>query len=776
MSLGLAATLLAGLIGVTTQWVRAERHAHLAAQAAQEQERAKEAAEAARRHAEQAAEEERKAKFAADAERQATQKHLAESYVQRGRFLCLQDEVAHGLLWMARGLRTMPPGEPASEQLIALRIGAWEPRIPRRQVVVRHEKQVAAVCFESKGTWFATASRDRTARRWLTETGQPLGPPLQHDAEVAAVAVSDDGQRILTGSADGTARLWSSRDGTPVGEPLRHPGAVTGAVFADGGTIATCARTNEGWLHFWNADTGEPRREPIKLKSHLTSMAVTRDRRTIVVASGGEILTFDATGQEFGSRIVNHGIEQLRGLTTTPDGAAILATGLRDASRKGIFRSWELFESRKEIRSLTGGPWSAVNCAAYSTDGNWLITGLLNGTAERISSKDFERVGYRWHSNGPIRCVDHHPLLDVAVTGGDDGSAILWSLPPPESQRLLMRHPGGVYAVTISSDGQKILSGCTDRTARIWDAATGASISQSVAHQSPVIYVALRPDGQTAASGNGSSALLWNTADGTTIGQPYPHPRMVLGVDFSRDGNTLLTGCDDGIARLWDTTTGQVRAQTESHPARVWPVAFSRDGKLFATGCGIDSGQMFGELRVWDAKTCQLVAGPMACPALVTSVCFARDDTWVATASADVAHVWDIQTGKVVRGPFLHPGGAFVAVFDPAERFLVTSAGDGRVRFWDLESQQQFGPDLVHGDMAIGLSFTKDGRRLVTGSLDGTVRVWDVPQPAAGTPDEIERRIQRATGLRLTGRGDLERMEASAWQQLGSADARDTSP
>src|SRR5262249_32612352 len=100
------------------------------------------------------------------------------------------------------------------------------------------------------------------------------------------------------------------------------------------------------------------------------------------------------------------------------------------------------------------------------------------------------------------------------------------------------------------------------------------------------------------------------------------------------------------------------------------------------------------------------------------------------------------------------------------ERTLVTSCEDGHVRFWDLESQQRFGPDFVHGDMAAGLSYTPDGRRLVTGSLDGTVRVWDIPRVAAGTPIEIESRIQRASGLRLTERGDLERMDAKAWTAI----------
>ena len=163
-----------------------------------------------------------------------------------------------------------------------------------------------------------------------------------------------------------------------------------------------------------------------------------------------------------------------------------------------------------------------------------------------------------------------------------------------------------------------------------------------------------------------------------------------------------------------------------------------------------------------------LIAGPFSDPGMISSVQFARNDTWVTTASNDgCVRVWSVENGQIVHGPFSHPGSAVVAILDPSEQILATSCGDGRVRLWDLKSEQQVGPDLVHDDMAVGLSFSSDSRRLATGSLDGSVRIWDVPQPASGTPDEIERRIQQATGMRLTEKGDIEFMDAQSWLQLG---------
>src|SRR5262249_40058188 len=82
-------------------------------------------------------------------------------------------------------------------------------------------------------------------------------------------------------------------------------------------------------------------------------------------------------------------------------------------------------------------------------------------------------------------------------------------------------HPGSVLAVAFSPDGQTVLTGSSDGTARLWNAATGKPVAQPLQHQKGVNAVAFRPDGRAVLTGSWDrTARLWDAASG----QPAPLP------------------------------------------------------------------------------------------------------------------------------------------------------------------------------------------------------------------------------------------------------------
>ena len=146
-----------------------------------------------------------------------------------------------------------------------------------------------------------------------------------------------------------------------------------------------------------------------------------------------------------------------------------------------------------------------------------------------------------------------------------------------------------------------------DKTARVWERATGNLIRKLEGHDWGVLCGQFSPDGQRVITGSqDNTARIWDlTADDAESSKPLTlggHTAAITAVAFSPDGTRVLTGSQDNTAKLWDAQTGKEILSLPGHTQEVTSVAFSPDGLSVLTSSR-DGTAIIWQAKEWREKT-----------------------------------------------------------------------------------------------------------------------------------------------------------------------------
>ena len=109
----------------------------------------------------------------------------------------------------------------------------------------------------------------------------------------------------------------------------------------------------------------------------------------------------------------------------------------------------------------------------------------------------------------------------------------------------------------------------------------------------------------------------------------------------------------------------------------------------------------------------------------VNSVSFSPDGQMLASGGKGQAHLWEVDTGSLIRTFKGHTDGVESVSFSPDGQMLASGSMDKTIRLWDVNTGSLIRTFKGHTDGVKSVSFSPDGQMLASGSNDRTTRLWD---------------------------------------------------
>ncbi|XP_078664923.1 uncharacterized protein LOC144907584 [Branchiostoma floridae x Branchiostoma belcheri] len=402
-------------------------------------------------------------------------------------------------------------------------------------------------------------------------------------------------------------------------------------------------------------------------------------------------------------------------IAVTSDNPKRVFTGSGDST----IRAWEL-ESQRDLCTLRGHS-SHVYALALSKDDC------------RLASASYDTTDSHTDKVNAVTFIDDGERL---VSGSSDKTIRVWHLASASTSELLTGHTGQVRALCAFHHGSNVASGSIDSTVRIWNTRNFSS-SSLAGHKSTVYSIAITSDDKYLVSASGDRTVgVWNTHSRELIHKLYGHTNSVYSVALTPDNTTIVSGggMDDVTIRIWSLREGKQKCVYRGHSDSIRSVSVVKS----VQGALLLSGSLDTTCRLWRMEgTLQEVDQLPGHALSAYAVAITEDGRRAVSGSrSGELRAWNANTGELVAvrsGAHVRSIRA-VAVTQDGDTF-VSGSKDRLVKVWSLQPQ----PDrpgnfcltqrcvlTCHEGTVQTVTISRDSKLAASGGWDGLVLVWNI--------------------------------------------------
>jgi len=544
----------------------------------------------------------------------------------------------------------------------------WKHQNVRGVEIANLGSAVYDIALSPDGNLFAATGAGAEIHLFETHSDAPRRLIATHQGETNGIAFSPDSRRIAAAGDDGTLGVWDLDTRQQLWRTQVHAGLAYQVRYtSDGEALATCGKDDDR-VRLWDATSGASLGT---LNEHQSGI------ETIDISAGGVVAAGDRE-----SRIT---------LWDLPGTAAVWTAGL------GVF--------------------DPVSSAVFSDHG-YVAHGTVGGQLTIMDVGRGAVASQRRFADG-IQSLAFAPLGAWLALGDRAGHLRIipfehgeWDL---RAAREWPAHDGRVYAVKVSADGKRILSGGADGRLMAWEPHAGAPdrLVRFLRHY----YTIKDLDGDRFLISGNNRVILCDRA-GTVvsrIGSPDSW-NIVVAAPVR-----LVFGMNRAEVLAWDVDTGKrVFHWPAQEEVECIGLAVTPDGRTVCRTCRFADGSR--QLQIIDVASRSLVARLPVRSANRLDI--SADGRWLAFDSDNDIQLYDLEQRTIIGTCRGHQAAIRDLRFSHDGRLGSVSA-DRTLKLWSVPSGELEYSVIAHRTDTVGLAIAPDGRRIATAGTDRMLRLWD---------------------------------------------------